>query len=86
MNEVSARRTISFRGGKRHIRYKCQPGWKRVGKSCTRIPTTIRLQRHRELRKAWRRRRGHMARQQIHTKRTFRKMRQSGYKPGGGRR
>ena len=36
IDEVAARRTISFRGGSRHIRYKCPPGWKRVSASTSR--------------------------------------------------
>lgn len=86
LNEVAARRTISFRGGSRHIRYKCPPGWKKVGRSCSKIQASVRIARGRELKKAWRRRKGKMPRQRIASKRTFRKMRQSGYKPGGGRR
>jgi hypothetical protein len=88
IEEASARRTVSFRGGKRHFRYKCQPGFmKKPGtRTCVRIQAAKRIKTSRELKRAWRKRRGHMVRQKIATKRTFRKMKQSGYKPGGGRR
>ena len=87
MEEAAARRTVSFRGGKRHFRFKCQPGFKKKPgtRTCVRIEAAKRIRTSRELKRAWRKRRGHMVRQKIATKRTFRKMRQSGYRPSGGR-
>ena len=86
--EIAAKRTISFRGGgKRHIRWRCPPGFKKVNRSCVRIPMGKRIQTNRKLKKAWKsKRRGKMVKQKISRNRTFRKMRSSGYKPGGGRR
>lgn len=88
LEEAAARRTISFRGGKRHFRYKCQPGFmKKPGtRTCVRINRGKALIKSRNLKRAWRKRRGHMVRQRIATKRTYRKMRQSGFSPSGGRR
>jgi hypothetical protein len=87
IEEKSARRSISFRGGTRHIRYRCPPGYKRVNRTCQRIPASIRVQRSRALKKAWRsKRRGKQVRLKISRQRTFRRMRAAGYNPGGGRR
>jgi hypothetical protein len=88
LEEAAARRTVSFRGGKRHFRFRCKPGFKKKTgtRTCIRIEAGQRIRTSRELKRAWRRRRGKMVRQKIATKRTFRKMAQAGYKPGGGRR
>lgn len=40
IQEGTAQRTVSVRGGKRKIIFKCGPGQMKVGRSCRRIPTT----------------------------------------------
>ena len=81
IEEKAAQRTISYRGGSRHIRYKCPPGMKREGKRCTRIQAAKRIETSRKLKRAWRtKRRPHLVQQRRNTRLTMRRRRAGGFK------
>lgn len=52
MNELSARRVVSFSGGMRHIKLRCAPGYKLVNNVCQRMKSSELLSRRRAARKA----------------------------------